>query len=63
MGLNVVQEAAVTLALEAAGRVETGAVVAHCRHERALVYLHAGVRHRVHDLARLCAAQQEVLLW
>lgn len=62
MGLDVVHEAAVTLALEATGSVETRAVVAHCRHERALVYLDAGVGHRVHDLARLSAAQQQVLL-
>jgi len=57
----VVDVSPVALALEAAGRVDALAVLAHLRHEGALVDVLRLVGHRVDVLAGQGAAQQHVV--
>lgn len=63
MGVGVVRVTGVARTMEAAGRVDARAVVAHVRHQRALVDLFGPVGHRVHDQAGSRSAQQQVFLY
>lgn len=52
MRILIVDVAALTLTLEATGRVHAPAVGAHGRHQGAFVDLLGVIRDRVHDLTR-----------
>lgn len=60
--VSVVHVAAVARAVEASRRVNARPVVAHVRHQRALVDFFGPVRHGVHDQTRSRTAQQQVFL-
>lgn len=61
MGSFFIDVAPVTLALEAAGGVDALAVLAHLRHDGALVDLLSLVGHGVEDLPGFVAAQHHVV--
>ena len=63
MGLFVVNVAAVALALEAARRVHAHAVLAHLRHQDALVDLFGDASHRIDDRAGTISAQSCIFAW
>jgi len=57
MGVGIVHVSTVARTVEASGGVHTRSVVAHVRHQRALVDFFGSVGHRVHDQARPRPAQ------